>query len=80
MKFYGNNFTKICEGNVCSCDCRINFSGCPHENNNLIALKCLVPFTFIIVVISLSFLYYRVKVKGQSVFFPATRERGKVFP
>ncbi|GES77159.1 hypothetical protein GLOIN_2v1483195 [Rhizophagus clarus] len=35
---------------------------------------------FMTKVISLSFLYYRVKIKGQSIFFPATRERGLIRP
>lgn len=78
VKLVDNEFTKICnEVNKCTCDCRINLKGCPHESFNSIALTFLIPFTFIIVMISFSFLYYRVKVKGQSVFFPATRERGK---
>ncbi|RIA83169.1 hypothetical protein C1645_786899 [Glomus cerebriforme] len=83
-KLMKNYFARSCsEENgieVCTCDCRINLYGCPNDANNIIALKCLVPFTLIIVVISLSFLYYRVKVKGQSVFFPATRERGLIRP
>lgn len=77
VKLIDNEFTKLCIDDNCTCDCRINLKGCPNETFNFIALTVLIPFTFIIVIISLSFLYYRVKVKGQSVFFPATRERGK---
>ncbi|CAB4441912.1 unnamed protein product [Rhizophagus irregularis] len=80
VKLIDNEFTKLCIDDNCTCDCRINLKGCPNETFNFIALTVLIPFTFIIVIISLSFLYYRVKVKGQSVFFPATRERGLIRP
>lgn len=75
-----NNFARLCDQHKCICDFRINLSGCPDEQLYKAAIGGLIPFTLMIVVISISFLYYRVKVKGQSVFFPATRERGKIRP
>jgi hypothetical protein len=77
-KLTNNSFARYCnDDKLCSCDFRINLKGCPEEKGYTIALVCLVSLTLIIVIISISFLYYRVKVKGQSIFFPATRERGK---
>ncbi|CAI2165791.1 3273_t:CDS:2 [Funneliformis geosporum] len=75
-----NEFANNCTQSFCLCDFRINLLGCRDEKNYQTAIQVLIPFTFMIVVISISFLYYRVKVKGQSVFFPATRERGMIRP
>ena len=86
-KLIDNPFARYCknislgsqnETLLCKCDFRINLKRCQEERIYSTAFKILIPLTFLIVIISISFLYYRVKIKGQSVFFPATRERGEI--
>src|SRR5436190_10147561 len=78
-KLINNSFARYCDGNnLCSCDFRINLRGCPEEIGYITTLEYLVSLESLIVIISISFIYYRFKVKGQSIFFPATRERGEI--
>ncbi|CAG8772026.1 29677_t:CDS:2, partial [Gigaspora margarita] len=82
-----NNFTLSCLNSInqneennklmhCTCDFRINLSNCVDSFILRTGSWILIFHAILISAISACFLWYRLYYQGQSLFFPASRDRG----
>ncbi|CAG8516104.1 3624_t:CDS:2 [Ambispora leptoticha] len=89
MAILTNGFALVCQNftnsdslpsQFCVCDFRINTRGCEEESFLRTANWILLGYTILITLTSGCFLYYQIRVRGQSLLLPATRERGFIRP
>ncbi|CAG8588497.1 9244_t:CDS:2, partial [Acaulospora morrowiae] len=74
------NLRVIKNETMCVCDFRINYKGCDEESILQLSHLVLIPYTVIIMLISLGLMWHRIVVRGEPFFLNPTRERGILRP
>ncbi|KAF0481622.1 hypothetical protein F8M41_023540 [Gigaspora margarita] len=74
------SFTLTLHQNDCKCDFRINAYGCPESNTILNMYYALLAITILNILVSGCFIYSRIFIRKQPVWFAPTRNRGILRP
>lgn len=81
-----NNYARMCRfdqttnNTYCACDFRINIHRCDHNEFFLNASWITLVLSLFNSIFGAMFLYYLVKIKGQTFFLNHTRGRGIIRP
>ncbi|GET04276.1 hypothetical protein GLOIN_2v1573083 [Rhizophagus clarus] len=80
-----NNFTRVCRETengeeICSCDYRLNIYDCDHSEFYVIVGRILVTLCILATIMAIGLLIYLIKVRKQSFFLSASRDRGWIRP
>ncbi|CAG8473414.1 3808_t:CDS:2 [Gigaspora margarita] len=74
------SFTLTLHQNDCKCDFRINAYGCPESKTILNMYYALLAITILNILVSGCFIYSRIFIRKQPVWFAPTRNRGILRP